>query len=60
MLMQIAEKNCRPETIETNELKCMAVFANKVAALTCSRSGAIPAMPYKRELEQFPGGSDGK
>ena len=60
MLMQIAEKNCRPETIETEELRRMAVFANKVAALTCSRSGAIPAMPYRRELELFEGGSDGK
>lgn len=60
MLEQIADKNCHPEQIEWEELKSMAVYANKVAALTCSRSGAIPAMPYKKELDEFSGGNDGE
>ena len=55
MLAQIADKNCRPEKIRPEVLKDMAVYANRAAALTCSRSGAIPAMPYAGELEEFPG-----
>ena len=53
MLAQIAAENCSPELIETGRLRNMAVYANSVAALTCSRSGAIPAMPYAKELEDF-------
>ena len=33
------------------ELKDILAFANRAAAFTCSRSGAIPAMPALAELE---------
>ena len=36
-----------------DELHCFVTYANKAASLTCSRSGAIPAMPYASELQQF-------
>ena len=32
------------------ELKDILAFANRAAAFTCSRSGAIPAMPALAEL----------
>lgn len=39
------------EGLEAAELKDILDFANRAAALTCSRSGAIPAMPTLAELE---------
>lgn len=36
--------------LDTEELRRMVTFANKAASLTCSRRGAIPAMPYADEL----------
>ena len=36
---------------EQAELEDILAFANRAAALTCSRSGAIPAMPTLAELE---------
>lgn len=39
------------EELETPELEEILSFANRAAALTCSRSGAIPAMPTLSELE---------
>lgn len=51
MLCQIAAKGCRPEEIDFKELIVMADYANRAAALTCSRHGAIPAMPYASELK---------
>ena len=51
MLCQIAAKGCRPEDIDFKELIVMADYANRAAALTCSRHGAIPAMPYASELK---------
>ena len=35
------------------ELEETVAFANKAAAFTCTRSGAIPAMPSLEELEKF-------
>ena len=35
------------------ELEDMLRFANRAAALTCTRSGAIPAMPTLAEVEAF-------
>ncbi len=35
------------------ELEEMLSFANRAAALTCTRSGAIPAMPTLAEVEAF-------
>lgn len=37
--------------LEVPELEAILAFANRAAALTCSRSGAIPAMPTLSELE---------
>ena len=39
------------ERLGTGELEEILAFANRAAALTCSRSGAIPAMPTLSELE---------
>jgi len=60
MLAQIAERNCSPVKTERELLKSMAVYANRAAALTCSRPGAIPAMPFAGELGEFPGRDYGK
>ena len=39
------------EGLERPELEEILAFANRAAALTCSRSGAIPAMPTLAEVE---------
>lgn len=39
------------EGLTRTELEDILSFANRAAALTCSRSGAIPAMPTLSELE---------
>lgn len=39
------------EGLTRAELKDILAFANRAASLTCSRSGAIPAMPALSELE---------
>lgn len=39
------------EGLEERELRDILTFANRAAALTCSRSGAIPAMPTWEELQ---------
>ncbi len=39
--------------LEQEELKDILSFANRAAALTCSRSGAIPAMPTLEETLHF-------
>ena len=51
MLAQIADCGCRPEAIGEEALREMLDYANRAAALTCSRHGAIPAMPYASELK---------
>lgn len=40
------------EGLTQEELREILRFSNQAAALTCSRSGAIPAMPYLREVEE--------
>ena len=44
------------EGLERAELKDILAFANRAAAFTCSRSGAIPAMPALKELFDKKGG----
>lgn len=44
------------ERLERAELKDILAFANRAAAFTCSRSGAIPAMPTWEELFDPQGG----
>ena len=39
--------------LDTDTLEEMLDFANHAAALTCSRSGAIPAMPRLEEVERL-------
>ena len=39
------------EGVETAELEDILAFANRAASVTCSRSGAIPAMPTLDELK---------
>ncbi len=43
------------EGLTPGELEEMLSFANRAAALTCTRSGAIPAMPTLAEVEAFGG-----
>lgn len=51
MLMQIASgKVVKDDAWE--QLLHMVRYANKAASLTCSRHGAIPAMPYLAEMER--------
>jgi len=48
VLAQIASNGSIPA--EREHLEAMLTFANRAAALTCSRPGAIPAMPTLAEL----------
>lgn len=52
VLSRLSLRGDRPlEGLTAAELKGILEFANRAAALTCSRSGAIPAMPALSELE---------
>lgn len=52
VLSRLARRGERPlEGLERVELEPILAFANRAAALTCSRSGAIPAMPTLKEVE---------
>lgn len=44
-------EGCPLEGLERLELEDILAYANRAAAVTCSRSGAIPAMPSLNELE---------
>lgn len=50
MLMKIASGVSAQEDV-WGQLLSMVRYANKAASLTCSRHGAIPAMPYLAEME---------
>lgn len=52
VLSRLSLRGDRPlENLSAAELKDILDFASRAAALTCSRSGAIPAMPALSELE---------
>ena len=52
VLSRLARRGEHPlEALEVGELEEILAFANRAAALTCSRRGAIPAMPTVTELE---------
>ena len=52
VLSRLCRRGDHPlEGLERPELEEILAFANKAAALTCSRSGAIPAMPTLAEVE---------
>lgn len=51
VLSRLCSRGNRPlEKLELSELSDILQFANRAAAITCSRSGAIPAMPSLAEL----------
>ena len=52
VLSRLAARGDSPlEGLARDELEDILAFANRAAALTCSRSGAIPAMPALAELQ---------
>ena len=51
VLSQFAGKSGIPE--DCIQLEEILAFANRAAALTCSRAGAIPAMPTAEELGEY-------
>ena len=50
MLKQIAEETETPGETAWDRLDSMVTYANRAASVTCSRHGAIPAMPTADEL----------
>lgn len=52
VLSRLCARGEKPlEGLERPELEDILAYANRAAAFTCSRSGAIPAMPTLAELE---------
>lgn len=53
VLSRLCRRGGKPlEGLELDELKDILDYANRAASFTCSRSGAIPAMPSLKELEE--------
>lgn len=53
VLSRLVSRGEKPlEGLTTPELEAILAFANRAASKTCSRSGAIPAMPTMAELEE--------
>lgn len=50
VLCQIAQREGLLEGISNEELRSFVTYANKAASLTCSRHGAMPAMPTAEEV----------
>jgi fructokinase len=50
MLAQISRREGLLDGLGADELRGFVTYANKAASLTCSRHGAIPAMPKADEL----------
>ena len=52
VLSRLCRREEKPlENLERGELEEILAFANRAASITCSRSGAIPAMPTLAEVE---------
>ncbi|MBQ6456932.1 MAG: carbohydrate kinase [Mogibacterium sp.] len=51
VLCQISKRDGLIDGLGEDELRKMVTYANKAASLTCSRRGAMPAMPYAEEIE---------
>ena len=52
VLSRLATRPAGPfASLDREELEDCLAYANRAAALTCSRSGAIPAMPTREEVE---------
>ncbi|MCI9120335.1 MAG: carbohydrate kinase [Oscillibacter sp.] len=57
VLSRLCQRGANPlKDLTPAELKDILAFANRAAAFTCSRSGAIPAMPTLEELFDKEGG----
>ena len=57
VLSRLCQRGEKPlEGLTRAELSEILAFANQAAALTCSRSGAIPAMPALAEVEKYKNG----
>ena len=57
VLSRLCRRGEKPlEGLTRAELSEILAFANQAAALTCSRSGAIPAMPALAEVEKYKNG----
>lgn len=52
-LYQIAKADKELEQIRLEELAQFARYANAAASLTCTKSGAIPAMPSQEQVDEF-------
>lgn len=52
LLFQLAQRPARL-TFERSELEQLAIFANAVGTLTCTRAGAIPAFPTLARVREF-------
>ena len=53
VLSRLVSRGEKPlEGLTAPELEAILAFANRAASKTCSRSGAIPAMPTMAELEE--------
>ena len=50
MLMQLANEDELPAGMDWEKLKVMITYSNRAASVTCSRHGAIPAMPTADEV----------
>lgn len=50
MLAGIAARDGLLRDLGAEELRTMVTYANKAASITCSRHGAIPAMPFASEV----------
>lgn len=51
MLCQLAAKSKEEDNgLDFDELRKFVTYANKAASITCSRSGAMPAMPRAEEI----------
>ncbi len=51
MLYRIAQREDLLDGMSNEELRTFVTYANKAASLTCSRHGAMPAMPTADELK---------
>lgn len=52
-LYQLLERNCKIESLDEDNIKSMAQFANAVGALVTTRKGAILSMPALSDVEEF-------
>lgn len=52
VLSQLCQREHLLKNLTTQELKHIVSFANRAASITCSHSGAIPAMPSLAELQE--------